>query len=376
MLINEEKLVLLLSRTHLSPEVMEHVKGLIQKEHPSPDYNRITELAAKNGVAPLLWNNIKETDIFPENIRARLRNIYLLTVKNNMLNSNETMRIIALLKDKGIRCIPLKGALASEMIFGNIGLYPAGDIDILVRPSDLYQAEKILNEAGYKKMKGVDEQDLISSHYHFIFQNDKNDIVELHWNLVKRYFHVSPDFWWEDTGKTRYEGLEIIVLSVERYLMYTIFRLFDHCFRPLKFLVIIAGIIDRYEKEIEWNRLIVFSKRYKMERLVIFTLKILHELLGVRIPEDMKNRKIHGHSFFKRNVISGNFHEIERPHLRMFTYTFLLDSPLSFSRMIMKRILPDMGEIRLRYGLSERSKKIYAYYLLNPLLILLKKNKA
>ena len=375
MIGTEEELVLLLSRANLSPDAAGRLKGLIRKGRPSPDYSRIADIAAKNGVAPMLWNNIRDAGIFPENIRERLRNIYLLTVKKNMINIAETMRIEALLKDRGIRSIPLKGALASEMIFGNIGLYPAGDIDLLVQPSDLKQAETVLTESGYSKMKGIGEKDLLSNHYHLIFQNDTNNSVELHWNLVKRYFRIPAEFWWEDTGKTMYEGTEIISLSPERYLMYTIFRLFDHCFRPLKFISLVAGIIGKYEKEMEWDRLMEFSARYRMERIVIFTLRLLNCLLGVKIPEDIRGRKIPGYAFFERNVISGIFRETERPHLRMFAYTLLLDSPLSFSRVIMKRMIPDAGEIRLRYGLPEDSKKIYAYYLLNPFLILLKKPK-
>ena len=72
-------------------------------------------------------------------------------------------------------------------------------------------------------------------------------------------------------------------------------------------------------------------------------------------------------------MLSGLFRETVRVHLRMFVYTFLLDSPLDAMRVVMKRVFPDAGELRLRFGLPENSKRVYLYYLLNPFLLLLRR---
>jgi len=371
-LSTEKKVVLLLSRLNPSVEVIEKVKDLINNESKSLDYNNLIRLASINEVTSLLYNNLKELHFIPDDVMNRLKNSYLYTIKNNVQNASEMVRILAILKEKGIEAIPLKGAIASEMIFGNPGLYPSVDIDILVRPSDIPRVDKVLTEAGYKKNEGISESDLLSSHYHLIFQKDRHH-VEVHWNLVKRYFQIPPEFWWEDVQKTEYAGMEITTLSVERYIMYTVFRLFDHGFRPLKFFVLISELINKYQDEIDWYKLLSFSRRYKMERLVTFSLKLLNDLFETKIPEDILKRKVSGYEYFKGTILSGIFHEVRKPHFRMFLYTFLLDTPLNFAKIIARRIFPSSGEIRLRYGLKERSKKIYAYYILNPVFVLLKK---
>lgn len=93
---------------------------------------------------------------------------------------------------------------------------------------------------------------------------------------------------------------------------------------------------------------------------MLFTLKLLHDILGTNIPDYMIKKKIVSYETFKKMIISGLFHEVQRPHLRMFSYTFLLDTPQDFLKILASRFFPGSGEIRLRYGLKERSKKVYA----------------
>lgn len=49
-------------------------------------------------------------------------------------HSREVLRIIRLLQEAGIEAIPLKGSLFSDVVLGDLGIYPTSDIDLLVRP--------------------------------------------------------------------------------------------------------------------------------------------------------------------------------------------------------------------------------------------------
>ena len=106
---------------------------------------------------------------------------------------------------------------------------------------------------------------------------------------------------------------------------------------------------------------------------MVFTLRLIHDILGTDIPANVIKKNIIGYEALKKLINSGLFNEVTRPHLRMFLYTFLLDDPMEYAKVISRRFFPEIGEIRLRYGLPMGSKKAYAYYLLNPLLVLMKK---
>ena len=280
---SEDKIILLLSRLNVPEEILEEAGSLIEGEGQSFDYDRLISLAAANEVAPLLYKNLKGLAGVPENLINGLKSIYYHTVAHNTFNARELLKILGLLKANGIDAIPLKGSLASEIVFENPGLYPAGDIDILVKPSDLAETGRVLREAGYTKTKDLSECDLLANSYHLIYHNDYHS-VEVHWNLAKTYFTIPPDFWWEDTTTTEFDGVTLTMLAVEKYLLYTIFRLYNHGFTPLKFLVLIAEIINKYHDEIDWNRLLTYSEEYKMKRLVFFVLALFMMLWEQRFP--------------------------------------------------------------------------------------------
>jgi hypothetical protein len=366
----EEKIFLMLAAGHGSGEAVLEIRDMLRDN--TIDFELIFEYAAKNGLAPMIYKNLNAYDSVPVEVTDKFRDAYLHSVRRNILNAEETLRVIRALEGDGIEVIPLKGSIASETVFGDPGVYLASDIDILVRPEDIERAHTILENAGFRKMDWISDEDLMLNHYHFLYQKG-NHLLELHWNLAKRYYKIPPDFWLEESATLDYAGFKFKTLSPERYLLYAIFRLFDHGFRPLKFIVFVSGLIRKYSFEIDWKDLMRMAVKFRMERLTVFTLKLVHDMFGTGIDKNILRKKIRGYVHIRNKVLAGIFNEVRKPHLRMFLYTSLLDTPLDLAKIITKRFFPGMGEIRLRYGLPGRSKKAYAYYLMNPFLVLFKK---
>lgn len=365
-------IVLLMSRLNPSDVIIDRVERMLNNPLNRIDFENVFRLASEGGVSGLLYNNFKRLNSIPEGFLKRLENYYFQTVRNNVLHERETLRVLKLMSNEGIEVIPLKGSIAADVIFGNFGLYPTSDIDILVRLTDMDRAEEVLRENGFNRTIDLKEKDLINASYHVCYGNDKY-VVEVHWNLVTRYFNVDSDFWWKETKKTRYEDSEILLLSEERYLLYAIFRWFSHTFRPLRYSVFVSALISAYGRKMDWQKLIACSKSLRMKRLTLFALRFMREAHGNEVPVSSEISKIMGFNFFKHLVVSGFFAGETVRRFRMLSYVFLLDTPLSIVRVILRRIFPSIGEIRWRYGLSHNSKMVYIYYIMNPVLLLLKK---
>lgn len=361
-----------MSRIEPSRAITSDVEKIIIKNSKTLDYESLFHFANMNGVSVLMYDNLKGVSSVPEGFRKRLENLYFSTLRNNVFHVRETTRILKLIQGKGIEVIPLKGSLASEMIFGNLGIYPTSDIDILVRPSDLYKTEEALRCDGYEKINDVDQDDLFDASYHVCYGNGKF-VIEVHWNLVMRYFTAEPDFWWRDIDRTTYEGMDITLLSAERYVLYGIFRLFSHAFRPLRFSVLVSALIYYYGDKIDWQKLIALAESLRMKRLVVFTLQLMADLHGSEVPSSVADKKVSGYDFFKGYIVPEFFSSRQRKHSRMLIYSFLTDTPFAALRVIGGRIFPSVGEIRWRYGLSGNSGKVYLYYMLNPFLMLFKR---
>lgn len=217
----------------------------------------------------------------------------------------------------------------------------------------------------------ISEKDLLASHYHLVYCKP-GQMVEVHWNLVKRYFDIPSLFWWEGTTKGTFQQTEIIELEPEKYLLYTIFRLFDHQFAPLKFLVLVAEQVNS-QPEIDWEKFEGYAEKYGMKRLVIFVLKLAGDLLNSCVPEFYVHYNFAGYGFLRKLIVEGCFTEGTSPHLRTLIYTCFFLPPGRLFAVLLGRIFPSKSEIRLRYGIPEKSFKVYIYFLLNPVLMMLRR---
>lgn len=286
-----------------------------------------------------------------------------------------TLFVLRVLSQHGIKTIPLKGAAASEFIFDDFGVYPSSDIDLLVHPSDLLGSKTLLtSKGGFSEIHEISEKDLISEHYHLLLK-DNAFLLELHWNLVKRYFNIQPDFWFEGSREKTWSGAKITELAIEKNIIYQIFRIFDHCFFPLRFFTLLCSTIDRNSGQIKWNDLLGFAGRLKMKKLVCFMLVLVADLFNTHIPPEIIHPRPILYPVFKKLVLKGIFSGIVHKHFKMMLYAILVLEPQDLWRILGQRLFPSFAEIRLRYNISPTSKKIIPYYIFNPFLMLFGKSK-
>ncbi len=370
----EERIVLLLLQPFPSALVMQEVQTLLSNISRPVNYDRLIQLANMNQVTPLLYKNLSTIQIVPRAIIQLLQTHYIMTIQRNAAHLKETLQLINILSRAGISSIPLKGSFAAETLLGDMGLYPTSDLDLLVRWGDLKKARDILITNGYEISSVISEQDQLAGSYHLYFHKEAT-VLELHWNLVMRYFSVDPDYWWKDLTTTEYQGQKILQLSQERYLLYLVFRLFSHGFLPLRFFMLPLGIVSRQANAFDWDKFMQYARELKMGRLANFTANIFHDIFSVEIPEPVERSRMIGYDVLKNKVMAGVFNPPINSRLRMLMLLVLLDSPLNILRVLLRRLFPHPAEIRLRYNLPHGSLKLLPYYLFNPLIMLFKSIK-
>lgn len=375
MLTPEQRFLIRLSNPALPPGQAGDLVATLLSTYPEPDYHDLYEKVQRNGVAGFFHENLRTIDRIPEEFRELLKSAHRHTTIQNLDRVSEIIRVISMLQEHDISVIPLKGVVAAETLFDNLGIYPSGDIDILVRPTDLEHAHDVLTcHGGYSSPAEYSRSDQLENSYHLVYQRE-HYWLEVHWNLTMRYYSTPPEHWWADTRSSSWRGLEITYLSPENYLLYTLFRLFVHAYYPLRFWALVAGIINHHSESIRWDMLMQQAAGFKMQRMVTFTLALLDEFWDLGIPAEITGRKIGGFGTLKRMVLDSIFSGDGRRHARMLGYTTLLDSPQDFVRVLGRRIIPSGAELRMRYKLPPGSAKIMLYYVLNPFYLLFKKYK-
>jgi len=330
--------------------------------------DELFSLAAENRVAALIYRNSLDLQFMPQVLRDRLENAYYTVLRENIKHLEETFRISDTLKDNGIESIVLKGSAASDLLFRDAGLYPTGDIDILVRSSDISKAHGIFKNIGYEIFGNTDLEESDCLNY-----QGKAYFLDLHLKLATPYFDIPDEFWWEESISVTHCNKSLKILSGERYLLFSILHLFSHQYRILKFFVLIDAIICGHEGGMDWDKVVHYCERYGLRRVVFLTLKLLNEMMGTEVPALIRDNKIRGYGLFRNLVLGGLFKKSVMVILRMAVYLALLAGPSALARTSIKALFPSAARLRARYGLPKKSKLVYFYYVLNPFFILLKR---
>ncbi|MBI5102994.1 MAG: nucleotidyltransferase family protein [Nitrospirae bacterium] len=365
----EQRLLLLLIRPCPSVEVIKEAEEIFRDGSRPVNIDELYSLAAENGVASLIFRNSINLQFLPQDLRDRLKNAYYSVLNDNAKHLEETFRISDTLKENGIESIVLKGSPVSEFLFGDAGVYPTGDIDILLRPADIRRADGIISGLGYEifGMTGLPEE---SRYLHY---QGEAYYLDLHLRPATPYFDIPGEFWWADPISVKCSDRSLKSLSGERYLLFSINHLLSHQYRKLKFFVLIDAVIRADEGRLDWHKVTDHAERFGMKRLVFLTLKLLHEMTGVEVPEYIRTATPWGYGLFRYLVFDGLFKKTVVVYLRHAVYLALLAGPDALLKIAIRAIFPGPARMRARYGLPPDSKMVCIYYILNPFFILFKR---
>jgi hypothetical protein len=370
----EIDLLLLVSRVNPEVFTLERAQAIIDS---CLNWDLFVSLSLKHATAALIFKNLVKLNNIPQIITEKFRNIYNNSLRSNVIMVSELDKLVDGLNKDGIEVAALKGSTAAEKMFGDIALYPSSDIDILVKVEDIDGVRKFLEAEGYKlNDKGFDEfrDFFITELYHISLSNDRCTI-EPHWNLFFRYFETPSEFWWEESITVSSGGRQYKFLSPEKNVLYTSFRLFSKGFTNFRFLVLIAEIIKYYKNELDWNKLFRYATEYKFENVLRLTMKMSHELLGAPVPEEYSKINRLRTTVLYCYALRMIFGEEEVHPFTKLAFSFLRDDWMGPFKLFLQRIFPSMGEIVSRYKLPPGSGRAVLYYMLNPLMLFLRKHQ-
>lgn len=102
----------------------------------------------------------------------------------NMIYEHALARATQGLEEAGIPALPLKGVALGERVYGDSGMRPTTDTDVLVAPENIARAIDVLEALGYKRPADpawVDGRPLL--HYTLLHPHVHVPALELHWRI-------------------------------------------------------------------------------------------------------------------------------------------------------------------------------------------------
>lgn len=224
-----------------------------------------------------------------ETLRRRYRNNSI----RNLWLQEAIHSVLTACRRAGIEVILLKGAYIATRVYSNPALREMGDIDLLVRRAQVYDALRLLQQHGFRSKEPLPEDFTadVTRAKHVPRLHRAKAAVELHWTIFppNQGLAAEIDGLWERSVATNVARVDTLVLSPEDLLLHVCgHATYDHRFQfGLRPLVDIDRLIRASGDDVHWPTFIERARSWGWQRGVYLALYLSRELIGTPLPDDL-----------------------------------------------------------------------------------------
>jgi len=283
-------------------------RPLLRSDIPSEiDWQTFLLLARKEGIAPLLYRRLVcclDRECIPDWLARELKREYYAVLAKNAVVFEELKKALAALNNAGVEAMVLKGAVLAEQVYGDLGVRPMADVDLLIKGHDLAAIDQAFQTLGYLSddLRSIDLTSIPINYLTSVVYYSPTVYYlcfHLHWHIVNstipndsliRSFKITDI--WNAARQTTIAGTKTLVMAPHNLLIHLAehgLRV-THSLSQFIFLCDIHETVTTYEKEIDWDELVETSQKIKLDRFVYLSLALAVKLLDSQIPEKVLAR--------------------------------------------------------------------------------------
>lgn len=287
------EILLLAVDANLEENKIAKLQALVQEKNL--DWDAFFQMMEKEKVQSIAANNLVKyaTEALPLAILGQLRALLKKVAVNNLRKLKDLKDTLNILSKNNIPCIPWKGPLFANDLYGNATLRESVDLDILVQEKDLIKAKDILLEENYQPIWKLTEaqEDFYLEHTHsYDLITLGGQVLELHKSLAREYYmlQLSIDDFWAESQEVTFLNLSVKYPSVEHlFLAIAIHHGGRDCWIKLKLLVDWYALLCRYP-DVSWNNLLSKANELGIRRILCVGTLMCNYLFDCPIPSEME----------------------------------------------------------------------------------------
>lgn len=255
------------------------------------DWDVFVSLVARHQVTALVYTALCQhaPAHFPGTAKEKLKNLTMNERGRALRHAAELVRLNEAFTKQQVEMIPLKGVTLSLQLFGDPAMRQAQDIDLMVRPEKLDDADRLLKVQGYKRTFPASEltpkmwrRVLLQDHHMTYCHDDLQLTVELHWSLdLWPLEHVSE--LWKHCEKTEWMNTTFRQLNKNALVLLLCSHGAGHMWSRLKWLSDVAILLA--QERTDWNDLLGMTTELDLERALAQTALLAHWLFGIKLAE-------------------------------------------------------------------------------------------
>lgn len=334
----EDRLLTAIAAQSYSPDAISRINAAIQN---GMDWHRLYYIAGKEGLDPLLYRRCRHLQLLhllPGWLAEDLYQSYRQTIFQNLYFLRFLEELSGILKAYNLPVIVFKGAALLNSVYTDIGLRPMEDIDLMVRPGDLYALQQILEKMGFEQdqlypttfKKGIIHVDL---HMDFLSTHR----IKTRQDLTK----INLEDVWNRAVPFMDESIPLFRLALYDSLIALCLHLLKHHFSRLIWFIDIKETIEQSNQEFDWMDLARYSRKVGTERVILYVILLTKHILGLRIPDDvLKHFGKESLSTIEKQILRIRLANEPMGRLSQLLYLFQMSKSSQRLRFIWENIFP------------------------------------
>ena len=250
--------------------------------------------AGSQRLLPLLYRNLLAHGVAGP-LLGRLKGVYRYTWYQNQMQVRHILPTLRDLDNAGIRTMVLNGLDLICSYYRDFGLQPLSAFDIVVPENQVMAAIDLLTRAGWRALypgpRAIGTWILLGRNA-LTFIHPKAGKLDLHWHLIHDclYPGADEDFWAHRT-RANIKGLAVSILNPADQLLYLVVHgvRLNSVRPPIRWLADFAMVIKDRTGDLDWERLLVQTRKRRLILPVKDTCFYVWNVLQVTIPSWVLN---------------------------------------------------------------------------------------
>ncbi len=260
---------------------------------PTLDWSALFELMKGHGLTPIVSQVLSQCPDanVPAEFRQAARNLAFVRRVQNFEQLRVLLGLLEAFERMGVDVLPMKGLIFANEAYGDLGLRPSGDIDLLVAREDRLPAEEIL------KLTGAVPDAERNPERHSVWRLN-GVLIELHAGCESDWCprRLERDIYFRWRREVELGPKRVQAFSREGTIIYACSHCASHYVTPfvqleglkLSLYLDLALFLRRWEEQLDWVALIEQSERLSSPLIVRPHLIAAMALFDPPIPPEIK----------------------------------------------------------------------------------------